>query len=172
MQARKHKCLAGIALVSVTVLLATTSALANAPEQPKVKFNAADQASARAIVLRRGDLLTASGAWKGGLTKPALSPPPVCANYHPRQSDLVITGAAESDFTQAEAEVDSEAVVLQTAHMVQLDWQRLVLAPGAVPCLRQEFEKSAPSGGKIVSFGRAPFPKIARYSAAFVAVLK
>jgi hypothetical protein len=62
--------------------------------------------------------------------------------------------------------------VFQTAHMVQLDWQRSVDAPGAVACIRQSLEKGAPSGGRIVSFARVPFPKIARYSTAFLSVVE
>ena len=117
-------------------------------------------------MLRRSDLGSASG-WSGGRIKPDLSPGPTCPNYHPKQSDLVLTGAAESSYRRSGLAFDSEVQVLQTARMVRLDWQREVLAPGAVPCLRRDLTQKLGSSAKVVSFRKISFPNIATYTAAF-----
>jgi len=62
----------------------------------KIRLSAADTAVARAVVIRRSDLRPRQG-WKGGLVKPDFSRP-VCPFFHPNNSDLVVTGAAESDW--------------------------------------------------------------------------
>jgi hypothetical protein len=74
-----------------------------------------------------------------------------------------LTGAAETEFSQGALDFDSEAQVLATARMVRLDWRRVVLAPGLLPCLRSH---AAPAGTKVVSLRRIPFPHVATYTAA------
>jgi hypothetical protein len=161
----------GAMLIAAAGALAfAASALAGNDKQP-IEFNAADQAAARAAVLRRSDLGSASG-WTGGPRKPDLSGGPRCANFHPKQSDLVITGAAASDFKNELLEFDSEVQVLRTARMVQLDWQRSVKAPGAIPCLRSTLVKTIGEGGKVLSFEEIPFPRVATYSTAFRIVVE
>jgi hypothetical protein len=145
--------------------IAAGTALA-AGGRAQVRFTAADQAAARAAVIRRSDLGSASG-WTGGPKKPDLSPAPTCANYHPKQSDLVLTGAAETDFRNGQLEFDSEALVLRTAQMVQLDWQREVEAPGAAACLRTSLTKGLPSAEKVTSFAKLSLPQVATYTAGF-----
>lgn len=147
----------------VTVMLATAAgALAGEGNKEKIRFNAADQASARAAVLRKSDLGSAQG-WTGGARKPDLSGNESCPNFDPKQSDLVLTGAAETEFSQGALSLDSEAQVLATARMVRLDWRRVVLAPGLLPCLRSQ---AAPAGMKVASIRRIPFPHVATYTAA------
>ena len=68
-------------IVVAVVALTSSTALSGAGERPKVEPNAADQAAARAAVIGRDDLRPAC-CWKGGLTKPDLSPPN-CQNYRP-----------------------------------------------------------------------------------------
>jgi len=153
------------AAVLATAVVATGSTLAGGGKA-KIEFNAADQAAARAVVIRSTDLGTATG-WTGGAKKPDLSPAPTCANYHPKQSDLVLTGAAETDFRNGQLEFDSEAQVLRTAQMVKLDWQREVEAPGAPPCLRTSLTKGLPSAEKLTSFSKLSIPQIATYTAGF-----
>jgi hypothetical protein len=144
----------------------TAGAALAAGGKPQVKFTAADQAAARAAVIRRSDLGPGSG-WTGGTKKPDLSPAPTCAGYHPKQSDLVLTGAAETDFRNGQLEFDSEAQVLRTAQMVRLDWQREVEAPGAAACLRTSLTKGLPSGEKVTSFAKISVPQVATYTAGF-----
>jgi hypothetical protein len=152
---------------AMACLFATTAvAFADNGNRQKIRFNAADQAAARAAVLRRSDL--GSGAdWDGGAKKPDLTKTDSCPNYDPKQSDLVLTGIAETQFTQGILAFDSEVQVLQTPRMVQLDWRRSVLAPGVLPCLRSTTTKGLPAGATVVSLRRLPFPRVAPYTAAF-----
>jgi hypothetical protein len=99
---------------------------------------------------------------------PDLRPEPTCPNYHPKQSDLVLTGAAESNFLRSDRRaLGSNVKVLRTARMVSLDWKRTVMAPGVVACQRRLWAKSLGPGAKVVSFVRIRLPKIARYAAEF-----
>jgi hypothetical protein len=147
----------------VVVAVALVLSAAAWADNYKFRFNAADQAAARAAVLQRADLGTAV-SWKGGATKPDLSAQPNCPNYHPVPSDLVVSGAAESDFSTTGLELDSEAELLQTASMVRLDWQRS-LTPALLPCLRSQFARTV--GAKLVSLKRIAFPHVATHTAAF-----
>jgi len=151
--------------VALVVVVAAAAA-----EKPRIQFTRAGQAAARAVVLTRADLGT--GAWSGGATKPDLSPPPTCPNFHPKQSDLVVVGAADTQWQDAAAHrrVESEAVVMQTARMVQLDWQRTVLSPQTVPCLRSTFAKESTATTRFVSFDPLALPGLSGDLRAFRAV--
>ena len=81
-------------VVATAVVLAAATAVFAGDGKEQIKFNPADQAAARAVVIRRADL--GSSGWVGGPTKPDLSSGPTCANYHPKVSDLVLTGAART----------------------------------------------------------------------------
>jgi hypothetical protein len=134
----------------------------------KVRYNAADQAAARRAVLRVADLGTTS-TWAGGAIKTTISASPVCANYHPAQSGLVVTGAASSSFVAKtlQLEVSSETQVLQTTQMVALDWQRSVRPSAALTCVGHALAKSAGAGATVVSAKRLSFPTLAPFTTAF-----
>jgi hypothetical protein len=150
------------ALASVLVLAA--SAAASGPGKQKVELNAADQAAARAVVLRRSDL--GAGGWTGGRVKPDLTSQVSCASYHPKVSDLVVTGAAESQFRGTGIVLENEVEIFRTAAMVDRDWRRSIV-PAAVPCLRRTLTKGLGTQAKVLSFGRIPFPQVGTHSAAF-----
>jgi Rad3-related DNA helicase len=98
-----------------------------------------------------------------------------CTSYRPKQSDLVLTGAAESNFYRRSfllRAVDSQVKILRTARMVSLDWRREVLAPGALACQRRLLGKSLGSRARVVSFSRIPFPRVATYVAQFRGVVE
>jgi hypothetical protein len=154
-------------VVAVALSWAAASVAGDGKEQ--IKFNAADQAAARAVVIRRADL--GSSGWAGGPTKPDLSSGPSCPNYHPKVSDLVLTGAARTTFQRSGFEFDSQSGVLKTSRMVALDWRRSVLAPGTVACLRRTIGSGLGSNAKVVSFRELPFPQIAKYAALFRGVI-
>jgi hypothetical protein len=140
-------------------------------DRKQIKLTAADQAAARAALVRRSDL--PGTAWLGGRTKPDLSRTSACRDYRPKQSDLVLTGIAESSFTRRDARlyVDSGVQMLRTARMVRLDWQRVVVAPRAIRCHRRDVAKSIGQNGRLVSFGRIPFPHLTRYAIEYRAVV-
>ena len=81
---RTVACVVGLGLMFVQAALA-------ADKQP-IRFNAADQAAAKAVTLKAADL---GPGWKGGPKKPDLSQDDKCMT---KVSDLVITGAASSKF--------------------------------------------------------------------------
>jgi hypothetical protein len=163
---------AALAIVFGAVALGCSSgAMASSSEKPRLSFTAADVAAAKAAVLRRADLGTAGG-WTGATRKPDLSTTMSCAGYTPKQSDLVVTGAAEADWHNAGLEVQSVAEVLKTRGMVALDWQRTVTSPKAFSCLRTMYSRLLPAGQRIVSFSKLSLPRLVQYAAAFRALIR
>jgi hypothetical protein len=157
-----------IGAVAVALALAGAISAANPSSKEKIALTPAGKAQAKAEVLRRADL---GAGWSGGFKKvnPAGAAMP-CSNYRPKQSDLVLIGAAETNFQKAPFVIDDEAQVLKGPAMVRRDWQRTVVAPQVVPCLRQGFTKAMGSSGTLVSFGRVAFPRVATFTRAFRAV--
>jgi hypothetical protein len=151
-----------VAAIAAALLLAGAAVA----DKEQIHLTAAGQAAARAAVMQRADLGGASG-WTGGPKKPDLSAGTGCANFKPRQSDLVLVGAAETVFKHPGVEFDSEAQVLQTPAMVRLDWQRTVLAPQVMPCLRSNLQKQLTAAEQLVSVRRISFPAVSAYTRAY-----
>jgi hypothetical protein len=152
--------------VHLPLLAAIASALvlsqAAAAAQMPVRINAADQAAARAAVLKSSDLGRVAG-WKGGTSKPDFSQS-ACGGYEPKRSDLLVTGAAASEWTHTSGLVFmSEIWVMKTPAMLRLDWQRAVAHPGYAACLIRKAFANAP-GTKVISFKQTTFPKLAPLS--------
>jgi hypothetical protein len=147
-----------VLVVAVLVALAVTAtALA---DRYGLAFTHADQVRARSAVLKLADL---GAGWSGGPKKPNLSNDTNCPGFSPKLSDLVMTGAAESEFRAQTLgmDVDSEVGVMRTAAMVQTDWQRTVKPAALLPCLRSVFKKSSNKQTKLVSLTRRSFPPVA-----------
>jgi hypothetical protein len=170
MRPRSSRVVVAFAVATVAALTLALGALSAPADKEQIHLTAADQASARGTVLKKADLGT-FGKWTGGTLKPDLSSAPLCASFDPKQSDLVLTGVAETKFKQPGIEFDSEAQVLRAAQMVKLDWQRTVTAPGLLPCLRSVLAKNAGAAGKIVSVRRMAFPHLSQYTAAIRVLL-
>jgi hypothetical protein len=156
-------------LAGVTSAVASSASQSGTPNRERVHLNRADQAAARAAVLRRGDL---GSGWTGGPRKP---PPPstvTCPGYEPKQSDLVRTGAAEARFQHTGLVLQTDAQVLKTRAMVARDWQRSVADPRASSCLRHMLSKQLPSNERLVSFRKRAFPRLAHYAAAYRLLVK
>jgi hypothetical protein len=158
------------AVLAAAVSVALAAAATAAADRPTVRLTPAGQAAARAVILRRGDFGPAPG-WSGVSTKPDLASSFPCTTYHPKQSDLVVTGGAANKWKNGLLEVDNEVEVLRTAAMVRLDWQRTVAAPQVVPCLRASLAKDMGASAHLDSFGRIAFPQVATLSRAFRAVM-
>jgi len=156
-------------LLAAALLLALVAAQAALAESPVTRFTLADQAAAKAVVLKAADLGT---GWKGGLSKPTVDGPPACAGWNPKQSDLVITGAAESQFTAQGLMAFSGVQLYKTTRMIALDWQRTVVHPRMPNCLARDFAADAGEGVRVVSMKRLPFAKIAPYAARFRLLLE
>ena len=147
------------------VALAAGAAAAATGEKEQIRLTKADQAAARRAVAARSDL--GSGTWTGGFAKPDLSQSAGCANFHPKQADLVVTGAAESDWSDQGLQLDTQAQILKTPAMVAADWRRTILAPGAVQCLRSRLFKKL-GAVTFVSFRRVIFAPVATNAEAFL----
>jgi hypothetical protein len=146
--------------------VAAGAAFAATGEKEQIHFTKADQAAAKRAVAVRTDL--GSGNWTGGYSKPDLSQSASCADFHPKQADLVVTGAAESDWTDQGLQLQTVAQVLKTRAMVAADWRRTILASGAVPCLRSHLLKQLGKGVTFVSFRRTIFAPVATNAQAFL----
>jgi hypothetical protein len=157
----------GLIAVAGVALVAVGAALASDPGKEKIALTAAGNAQAKSEVLRRADV---GKGWSGGAAKPDLSSTLPCS-YHPKQSDLVLVGAAETRWDHENQpvfyEIDSEAQVLKTAAMLKRDWRRSVLAPQVLPCLRQAFKKSLGSMATDLSVRRIAFSRLTTYTRAF-----
>jgi hypothetical protein len=159
------------ALAATFVVAAVTAAaaLAAGGEKEQIKLNPADQAAARRAVAHRADL--GQRGWAGGAIKPDLSAAPTCANFHPKQADLVLTGAAASEWDDNGLRIETDAQVLRTEAMVAADWRRTVLAAAAIPCLRAHLLKELGRGVTLVRFRRILFPPVATQSRAYLMIV-
>ena len=153
------------ALVLAPALLASTP-----PNKEQIHYTRADQAAAAAAVLRKADL--GGTGWSGGRVKPEVTGSTSCPSYQPKQSDLVLTGAAETHFHQPGLDVRNIVQVLKTRSMVARDWQRTVVDPRAFACIRHAATTGLSANERLVSFRRIPFPSIATYARAYRAVVE
>ncbi|HEY2776367.1 MAG TPA: hypothetical protein VGI77_00555 [Gaiellaceae bacterium] len=149
--------------------VAAGAAFAATGEKEQIHLTKADQAAAKRAVALRSDL--GAGTWTGGFKNPDLSSSPACGTFQPKQADLVVTGAAESAWSDQGLQLQTGAVILKTRAMVAADWRRTVLAPGAAQCLRTHLLKELGSGVTFVSFRRTIFAPVATNAEAFLLVV-
>jgi hypothetical protein len=147
---RTVACVVGLGLMFVQAAFA-------ADKQP-VKFNAADQAAAKAVMITASDL---GAGWKGGALKYDLNQDIPCAM---KRSDLMLTGAARSEFKAQGALVISESNVLQSRAMVAADWQRSVGSDTFMACVGKAYTKQGGPNTRVVSFKKIAFPKLSQYT--------
>jgi hypothetical protein len=148
-------------LMAVIASALTLSQVAAAAQMP-VKFNAADQAVARAVVLKRADVGSVAG-WKGGISKNDFSQS-ACGGYEPKRSDLLVTGATASEWRHPSGvSFMSEVWVLKTSAMVSLDWQRTVGHTGYMACVAKQAFPTKP-GTRMISYKQTAFPKFGTFS--------
>ncbi len=136
----------------------------------RYRFTKADEALAARIVQR-----AAAKGWTGGAVKPDLTPDPVrCPGFYaPRQSDLVVTGTKETDYTyKTGQELDTYAVVFQSAAMVESDWKRGSDKAAFFRCLRAKWPSLVAPGSKIVSLVELALPRLGTHSFAFRVVFE
>lgn len=155
MTVRARWFVAGVLFVCFTCVEVASAA---DPLDPKVKISAADQAHATAGLLTRTDL---GPAWAGGPQKPNALKIPVCPAYHPDDSDLTITGHAESVLSLASSglQIDSDVVIMKTAKQVEIQFNR-ILQPKLATCLRYDLLKSI--GGQGIVLGKVKRLEVAK----------
>src|SRR5262249_52398165 len=114
---------------------------------PKIRITKADQAKAAAAVLRFSDL---GPAWAGGKAKPTSLKAPICPGNQPNDSDLTISGHAESLLTLQSAglQVDTDAEVFKTPAQVAKLVQR-TMGKAVIGCLKYNLLKSVGTGAQI-----------------------
>jgi hypothetical protein len=148
-------------------LVSTSTALAAIVDAPTVRITSADQAKARAALLRRTDL---GAGWLGGPIKTSPLSPPNCPGFDPKESDLVVTGHADARYTyrQAGLELDQDIQVMKDAAAVQTDFARTISSKLA-KCLAYQLGKLKNVVG--VRVERLPFPPTGDVSAVYRAVI-
>jgi hypothetical protein len=151
---------------SATLLLGVAGAAQ--AENYRYRLTNADEARAARIVLNPASV---PKGWTGGPVKPDLSPDPLrCPGYYaPKEADLVVTGAKESDFTfKSGQELDTYATVFQSRAMVETDWHRGKNIASFFRCLRSKWATlPAGKGSKIVSLTTLSLPRFGTHSLAY-----
>jgi hypothetical protein len=154
--------LASFALVLALVVTATALA---ARGDPKERFTPADQARARAMVLRLGDLNPAYAAHPASDGGSGF----FCAALD--ESDLTLTGRSNSpSFTATGEYISSTASVYATRSDSNASWTRGTSAAGE-QCVRAGLRAELQGGAvRLVSFKRVAFPRRGSRSVAYQAV--
>jgi hypothetical protein len=147
-----------VALTLGAALLLASAARADSLD-PKVKLTKADQATAKASVLRFNDL---GAAWSGGAVKPQSLKIPLCPANQPNDSDLVITGHAESTLALPSQglQVDSDVEILKTAKQAETLASR-ILRPSLPGCLTYDLLRSGLAGAQATISRVAKLPVVA-----------
>ena len=146
-------------------LVFTSTAGAAVVDAPAVRITAADQAKARAALLRRSDF---GAGWLGGPIKTSPLSPPNCPGFDPKESDLVVTGHADARYTTPGFELDQDVQVMKNEADVQTDFARSV-SPKLARCLAYQLAKL--KNVLAVRVVRMPFPPTGSVSAVYRAVL-
>lgn len=161
-------------LTAVLLIALAVPALALAGHQePKRQISAADERKAGSIVLKKADF---AAGWRKLPNSPPDDSHIDCPGYQPNESDLVLTGDAESDFARAEGfpSVYSFSDIYKTASYARASWTRGV-KPALAACMAKLVADSLEAEGSkatVVSAGRMAFPKVAPLTAAFRAVIR
>jgi hypothetical protein len=134
-------------------------------ENYQYRFTKADEAVAARIVQH-----AVAKGWTGGAVKPDLTPNPLrCPGFFaPRESDLVVTGSKETDYTyKTGQELDTYADVFQSAAMVETDWRRGSDKAAFFRCLRAKVPSLLAPGSKVVSLVQLTLPRVGTHSFAY-----
>ncbi len=154
----------GLAVSLAAVVVA--SAAARDPWDPHLKFTKADQAAAKAAVLRQDDL---GQGWTGGPQGSPSFKAPTCPAQRPNDGDLTLTGHAESVYSNGNGglQIDSDIEVFPTSKQAKARFDRF-LQPKLFTCLRYDLSKSL--GGAKVTFlkgKRLDFAEVAERTAVY-----
>jgi hypothetical protein len=150
-----------LGIIALALLLAAAStALAS---DPKKTINPADQARARAMLLKQADVgLGFSPAQSSGGSSGV---EPDCPALD--ESDLTITGEADSKFTSGIHTIGSAASVYASVRDANTSWRRGTGTAG-LECLKKGFQQvSRATHLRFVSFRRVHFPRVAPSTVAF-----
>lgn len=149
-----------IAIASVLALVLTGSALADHLD-PQERIRAADQARAKAMLLRQSDVAGFQRQSSSG-SDPHLT----CSALD--ESELTVTGDAEAPtWGLSVVFVTSSSTIYATRSDATTSWRRGTSGAGT-RCLRQELGREfAKQGARVVSLRSMAFPALAQRSAAY-----
>jgi hypothetical protein len=155
-----------VALALVLALGGAGAALAD-HQEPQKRITKADQARARAILVKRTDV------GPGYLVQPGTAPEPHldCAQSV-STADLTLTGDAEgTQFVRGTVIVGSSAQVYESVADASAAWRRGTSAAG-IQCLKTYLRRGYEMQGlRLVSVAKLSFARIAQRTIAFRAVL-
>ena len=154
-----------VALASLASLVLAAAALADATD-PKERFSKAGQTLAAGTVLRGSDL---GPGWQGGTRQPTSLKAPKCPAYSPNDSDLTLTGHAESLFSNGNGgvQVDNDVEIFKTKAQAARRFARIV-QPKIGTCLRYDLLKSLGGSGVLIEGAkRLAFARVAAHTAVF-----
>jgi hypothetical protein len=128
---------------------------------PREQIRTADQARAKAMLVRQSDL-------PGFQQRPSSGADPHLTCQGLDESDLTVTGDAEApNWAASVAFVTSSATVYVSQADAATSWTRGT-SPAGTRCLRTELGREfAKQGARVVSLRRMPFPSVAQRSAAY-----
>ena len=154
-----------LAALAVLLSLAAAGAALAVQGDPQKRITPADQARAKAMLLRMGDF---------GPTFRAVQLPPIGSNSFDLacpaidQSDLVVTGEARSPaFAGAFESYNSATQVYATAAAARTSWNRATSRAGLRCAVRVVRTLSRRQGLEYVSYRRIAFPAVAPRTAAY-----
>jgi hypothetical protein len=148
--------------VLVLVALVASGAAFAAKGEPKKKINPADQARARAMLVKKSDLGPAFKGERSSGGNTSFN----CAALD--ESDLTITGLADSpDFSAGVTFVSSEAQVYVSVGDAARAWHKDTSEAG-ISCLRDTLRREfAKQGLQLVGVRKLAFPAVAPKTAAY-----
>jgi hypothetical protein len=159
--------------VALLLALVVSGAALAARGDPQKQINAADQARAKAMLIRKSDLPV------GFKSSPSTQDDPddsYCAPLD--ESDLTLTGEAYSPdfearniFQSGVVGVSSYGQVYESVADANASWRRGTSQAG-LKCLRDELRKDADRGDRIISVGIVPYPRLAQRTAAYRVVVE
>jgi hypothetical protein len=126
----------------------------------------ADQAAARAVMLRQSDVGDPA-LWESGAETPDVASTVRCGDFHPKISDLVVTGAAAMRFRQPGLVMHSVSEVFGSAKMLDLSWERAASSPHYLSCVGAFSRRSLTPDERFRSFRRLVVPRIGTHSEGF-----
>jgi hypothetical protein len=148
--------------LALAALATAGAALANHLD-PKKRITPADQARARAMLLKKTDLPPPFRALPRGGGEPHIDCSQVVS-----EKDLTLTGDAEgAQFVLGPASVSSAAQVYESAADASASWRRGTSAAGTrclTDLLRREFERQ---GIRLVSLRKTAFPRVSERTVAY-----
>lgn len=155
----------------VVLCIAVPAVALAADTDPKKKITPADRAKARSIVLKRSDF---AAGWKN--VPPSPDSDATCPGFNPDESDLTLTGEAETNFEHSQGflSVASFSEVFATKADALKSWTRSD-KPATARCIGYFFREGATDKNtkvRIVSAGRMAFPKLAPRTTAFKVVTR